>query len=64
MQNSGDNVLSHIPVGKGEEALLCRFLAEHDFAENTRKAILTDVRRFAKWFACTNHEPFAVNRGR
>ena len=39
-----------------------QFLAEHDFALNTRKAIVRDVRKFARWFSTANHEPFTTKR--
>ena len=58
MQNWGDNVFSGIPVGKDEPFLLGRFFAEHDLAVNSRKAVVQDVRKFARWFSATNHEPF------
>ena len=62
MQNSGDNVFRAIPVGKDEPTLVSQFLAEHDFADNTRKAILNDLRKFARWFSAANNEPFSVAR--
>jgi hypothetical protein len=40
VKNCGDNVFKDVPVGKDEEALVARFLAEHDFAPNTRKRLL------------------------
>ncbi len=62
MKNSGDNVFDSIPVGKNEASRLNRFLDSHDFAENTRKAIVQDVRKFARWFSAANHEAFVVSR--
>ena len=62
MKNSGDNVFKTIPVGKDEAALVAQFLAEHDFAANTRKAIIGDLRKFARWFSAANKEPFVVSR--
>ena len=62
MKNSGDNVFSGIPVGKEEASLVSQFLAAHDHAENTRKAIVNDIRKFARWFSEANREPFAVGR--
>ena len=62
MKNSGDNVFRTIPVGKDEPSLVSQFLAEHDFADNTRKAILNDLRKFARWFSAANNEPFTVAR--
>ena len=62
MQNSGDNVFQNVPVGKEEATLLGQFLAEHDFAANTRKAVVNDLRKFARWFSAANKEPFVVSR--
>lgn len=62
MKNSGDNVFRSIPVGKDEPSLVSQFLADHDFAANTRKAILNDLRKFARWFAEVNNEPFSLAR--
>ena len=62
MKNSGDSVFKGISVGKEEERLFGRFLNEHDFAPDTRKAFRQDMRRFAKWFSAANHEPFTVKR--
>jgi integrase/recombinase XerC len=41
---------------------LGQFLAQHDFASNTRKAVIRDMRKFARWFWETNHEPFTLAR--
>jgi site-specific recombinase XerD len=62
VQNSGDNVFSGIPVGKDEPSLLGQFLVEHDLALNSRKAVVQDMRKFARWFSAANHEPFVVGR--
>lgn len=62
MQNSSDNVFRGVPVGKTEPVLVTQFLAEHDFAANTRKAILNDLRKFARWFTQANNEPFSLAR--
>ena len=62
MKNSGDNVFGSIPVGKDEPGLLGQFLSEHDFAPNTRKAMIRDMRKFARWFSAANHEPFMITR--
>ena len=62
MQNSGDNVFRSVPVGKDEASLVSQFLADHDFAANTRKAILNDLRKFARWFSEANREPFTITR--
>lgn len=61
-QNSGDNVFRGIPVGPEEGALLAQFRDSHDFAENSRRAMQQDVRKFARWFAEANREPFVASR--
>jgi integrase/recombinase XerC len=62
VKNWGDSVFTGIPVGKEEPSLLGRFLSEHDFALNTKKAVIRDVRKFANWFSTANHEPFTLPR--
>lgn len=61
-QNSGDNVFRNVPVGSDEASLFTQFLAEHDFSPNTLRAFMQDVRKFARWFAHSNNEPFTVKR--
>jgi site-specific recombinase XerD len=61
-QNSGDNVFGGIPVGKDEPSLVADFLAAHDFAPDTRKAFVSDIKKFARWFTSANREPFVVGR--
>ena len=51
-----------IPAGPEEAALLGEFLKAHDFALGTRKGIVLDLRKLAKWFTQANKEPFAVKR--
>ena len=62
MKNSGDNVFDGIPVGTDEASLFSQYLAAHDLAANSRKAITQDVRKFARWFASANKEPFKIGR--
>jgi integrase/recombinase XerC len=62
VKNSGDNVFKSIPVGKDEASLVKRFLTEQDYAENSHKAVLNDLRKFARWFTTANNEPFVVSR--
>jgi len=59
---SGDNVFDGIPVGAEEASLFNQFLSAHDLAANSRKAIMQDVRKFARWFNYANKEPFRVSR--
>jgi len=62
MKNSGDKVFQGIPVGEREPSLFADFLAAHDFAPPTRKALTSDLRKFARWFAAANKEVFRVER--
>ncbi len=61
-QNSGDMVFNGLPVGREEPTLFGGFLDGHDFAANTRRATIQDVRKFARWFSESNREPFIVSR--
>ena len=51
-----------IPVGEPEAALITRFLAENDFAPNTRRAFATDLGKLSTWFVQANKEPFRIGR--
>lgn len=62
MKNSGDNVFRGIQVGENEAILVVSFLNGNDFAPNTRKAFLTDLRKFGRWFSTANSEPFRIDR--
>lgn len=62
MKNSGDSVFQTIRVGAEESSLFMGFLHGHDFSFHTRRAFTQDVRKFARWFASANHEPFIVKR--
>lgn len=61
-QNWSDNVFAGIPVGGEEVSLFKQFLSSNDLAENSRRAIRNDLRKFARWFAESNSEPFSVSR--
>ena len=61
-QNSGDNVFRNIPVGREVASLVSEFLGAIDLAENSRRAVINDLRKFARWFAESNSEPFSVER--
>jgi site-specific recombinase XerD len=61
-KNSGDNVLAGIPVGKKEGGLFTAFLDANDFSKNSRRALIQDVRKFARWFSTANKEAFTVGR--
>ena len=62
MKNCGDNVFGPISVGPGETALVEGYLGDHDFAANSRRAVVQDLRKFAAWFSQANAEPFRVGR--
>jgi len=62
VKNWDDNVFDGIPVGKDEAGLFNRFLDDHDFAANSRRAFVQDIRKFAQWFFSANNEPFTVGR--
>ena len=61
-KNWVDKVFRNIPVGKKEACLFLEFLSAHDLAENSRRAVANDIRKFAQWFAESNKEPFIVGR--
>ena len=62
MKNSGDNVFIGIPVEAEEPSLAAAYIAGNDFSPHTRRAILNDLRKFARWFSEANREPFTVGR--
>ena len=62
MNNSGDNVFRHIPAAAGEGDYFTSFLDSQDFARATRRAVATDIRKFAQWFTQSNREPFRASR--
>jgi integrase/recombinase XerC len=61
-RNRHDNVFAGLLVGKEEPSLATAYLDGHDFSEHTRRAIQNDLRKFARWFAQANREPFTVKR--
>ena len=44
---ASDNVFGPISVGPGEAALVEGYLGDQDFAANTRRAVVQDLRKFA-----------------
>ena len=38
------------------------YLDGHDFAANSRRTVIQDLRKFAAWFSGANAEPFRVAR--
>jgi integrase/recombinase XerC len=62
VKNWGDNVFDGLPFAKEVAAHFSEYLADHDFAAETRRAVILDVRKFASWFTTVNREPFRANR--
>jgi integrase/recombinase XerC len=62
VKNSGDKVFDGLPVAKGEATLFGQYLDDHDFAAETRRAVIQDMRKFAGWFTAANQEPFRASR--
>ena len=62
MKNSGDNVFDGLPVAKDEASLFDQYLGDHDFAAETWRAVVQDMRKFAAWFTTANKEPFQAGR--
>ena len=55
--NSGDNVFADIPVGKDETRLFDEYLDSTDLSTNSQRAVVNDLRKFARWFVDANREP-------
>jgi hypothetical protein len=62
VKNCGDNVFDPISVGPEVIALVGGYLGDQDFAANTRRAVVQDLRKFAAWFSEANAEPFSISR--
>lgn len=62
MKNSGDNVFVGLSVGQKEASLVQGYIDGHDFAANSRRAVVQDLRKFAAWFSTANVEPFRIAR--
>ncbi|RCS47803.1 integrase [Bremerella cremea] len=60
--NSGDNVFDNIPVGKDEARLFGEYLDSSDLSANSQRAIVNDLRKFARWFVDANQEPLTFAR--
>ena len=48
--------------GAKEASLVTGFLKAHDFVPGTRRGVVLDLRKLAKWFTASNKEPFTVKR--
>jgi integrase/recombinase XerC len=62
VKNWADNVFDGILVGPDLASLFGQYVAAHDLAANSRRAITQDVRKFARWFASANNEPLRIAR--
>ena len=62
MEYSGVNVFRGIPTRSEEPALWRDFIESHDLAPGSVRGMVFDIRRFARWFASTNHEPYSSAR--
>jgi integrase/recombinase XerC len=62
MKNWEENVFEGIRVGAKEASFVTDFLKAHDFVPGTRRGIVLDLRKLAKWFTAANKEPFTVKR--
>ena len=61
-KNYEHNVFSGIPTRLDQDELFSEFLTEQDLATGTIKAMVFDIRKFAKWFASANQEPWDTER--
>jgi integrase/recombinase XerC len=61
-KNPSDNVFAPIPVGKDEARLFADYLNTSDFSANSRRAVVNDLKKFARWFVDANREPLKFAR--
>jgi site-specific recombinase XerD len=61
-KNSEHNVFSGIPTRLDQDDLFSEFLSEQDLTKGTINAMVFDIRKFAKWFASSNQEPWDTER--
>jgi integrase/recombinase XerC len=61
-KNPSDNVFAPIPVGKDEARLFADYLNPSDFSANSRRAVVNDLKKFARWFVDANREPLKFAR--
>jgi integrase/recombinase XerC len=62
VKNWGDKVFDGIPAAKDEASHFSQYLGDHDFAAETRRAVVQDMHKFARWFTTTNRESFQASR--
>ncbi|HZU37454.1 MAG TPA: site-specific integrase, partial [Gemmataceae bacterium] len=58
----GDKVFAGVLVADDWASLFNRYLSDHDFAANTRRAVANDLRKFALWFTSINGEALTLAR--
>ena len=61
-KNQSDNVFAPIPVGKDEARLFSEYLDSSDLSANSQRAVINDLRKFARWFVNANREPLTFAR--
>ena len=61
-KNYEHNVFRGIPTRLDQDGLFSGFLVEQDLAAGTIKAMVFDIRKFSKWFASANQEPWDTER--
>ncbi|WDI39872.1 tyrosine-type recombinase/integrase [Bremerella sp. P1] len=61
-KNPSDNVFDNIPVGKDEARLFGEYLGSSDLSANSQRAIVNDLRKFARWFVNANRETLTFAR--
>ncbi|MBA2116701.1 tyrosine-type recombinase/integrase [Bremerella alba] len=61
-KNWGDNVFPGISIGREVDSLFDQFMDNIDLADNSRRAIENDLRKFVKWFVESNNEPMNIDR--
>ena len=61
-ENSEHNVFSGISVRQDQDKFFAEFLKDQDISVHTLQALVLDIRKFAKWFATANCEPWDIER--
>ena len=61
-ENSEHNVFSGISVRQDQDKFFAEFLKDQDISVHTLQALTLDIRKFAKWFASANCEPWDIER--
>ena len=61
-KNYGHNVFLGVQVRSGQSKLFNEFLSEQDLSVHTVEALISDLRKFSRWFTAANKESFDVER--